>query len=328
MTTRKKMIFLTNNYKDVPLSILKSAIGDRFIVSCLTNPNDNALIQKAVSKADYILASGRFPVDEKLLKKAKKLKMIQRTGVGLDSIDLRYLKEKNIPLYVNAGVNSESVAELTLLFMLSCMRKITVIDSNLKQGIWNKQEQGVQTNELSGKCVALIGMGNIAKIIAKLLKPFKLDVIYYDIKKLPLSLEKEFGIRYVELDKLFSVSDIISLHCPLNKNTKHLINDKTISLMKDGVVLINTARGALIKTSDLIDHIKKNKFSFVALDVFEEEPVTTSELFEFSNVITTPHIGGITYESFSRMMSSAINNIQRFDEGDLESIEKYKYEFD
>ena len=280
-----------------------------------------------IGDIDYILASGRYKIDKELLSKAKKLKMVQRTGVGLDSIDLEALKEKGTPLYVNAGVNSESVAELTLLFILAGLRKLPTINSNLKKGIWNKQDQGVQTNELKGKKVGLIGMGNIAKRVANLLIPFGVDVFYYDPFKLPDKEETNLKVSYSGLDVVLQICDIISLHCPFSENTKHIINKNTIEEMKDGVALINTARGGLINTEDLIYSLRNNKFSFVCLDVYENEPIKESELFGFDNVITTPHIGGITKESFSKMMEDAIRNIKAFDKGHLEEIEQYRYEY-
>lgn len=323
---KKKTILLTSYYESVPLNILRKAIGPSFNLISFRYNNDTELVDNVIEDVDYILASGRFRIDKELLSKAKKLKMVQRTGVGLDSIDLDALKEKRIPLYVNAGVNSESVAELALLFILSGLRKLTIINNNLKKGVWNKQGQGIQTSELCGKRVGLVGMGNIAKKVASMLIPFDTDVYYFDVCKLSDDEESKLNVSYLGLEELFRTCDIISLHCPLNESTKHIINDESIRLMKNGVVLINTARGGLIKTEDLIKSLRSNKFSFVCLDVYENEPIKESELLGFENVITTPHIGGITLESFGRMMEDAIRNIKAYDEGNMKEIEKYRYE--
>lgn len=323
----KKTILLTSYYESEPLNILRNAIGPSFNLISFRYNNDIELVNNVIKDVDYILASGRFKIDRELLLKAKKLKMVQRTGVGLDSIDLGALKEKGIPFYVNAGINSESVAELALLFILSGLRKLTIINSNLKKGIWNKQGQGVQTNELFGKKVGLVGMGNIAKKVTNMLIPFNADVYYFDVFKLSKDEESKLNVSYLGLDELLKTCDIISLHCPLNESTKHIINNESIGLMKDGVMLINTARGGLIKTEDLVKSLRSNKFSFVCLDVYENEPIKESELLVFENVITTPHIGGITLESFSRMMENAIRNIKAYDEGNMKEIEKYRYEY-
>lgn len=312
-------ILLTNHYEGIPYNILKSNIPDGFELIVLDNPTREDLLINA-PKADYFLVSGRLHIDNDVLDSATNLKMIQRTGVGLDIFNLEELKKRNIPLYVNQGVNAQSVAEHAVLLILACLKKLTVINNNVKNGVWEKQEQGLSTFELSGKTVGLVGIGNIGKRVATILNTFGAKVLYYDEYAPNCDIAEK-----VDLETLYAKSDIISLHCPLTDETRAMINQKSISMMKDNAIIVNTSRGPLVNTADLISAIKSGKISFAGLDVYEEEPVKNDELLSLDNVITTPHIGGVSYDSFNRMMAEAINNINLFDQGRLDEIEKSKY---
>lgn len=315
-------ILLTNHYEGVPLEILMRQIPSGYHLDVLEQPTRECLLKQACD-ADYFLVSGRLRIDKDVLDNAQKLKMIQRTGVGLDVFDMQELKNRNIPLYVNQGVNAQSVAEHTVLLILACLKKLTVIDRNVKNGIWKKQEQGLTTFELSGKTVGLIGLGNIGRRVANLLNAFGADVLYYD--KYPVINADGLTAQSVALDTLLAASDIISLHCPLTPETNHIINKASLAKMKDGVVLVNTARGQLVNTADLLDSLTAGKVAFAGLDVYEEEPVNNPDLLALSNIITTPHVGGVSYDSFRRMMHDAIRNIVLFNRGELNKIEQYKY---
>ena len=253
--------------------------------------------------------------------------MIQRTGVGLDSIDLEYIRNHDIPFYVNKGVNAQSVAEHTILLMLASLRNLVEINENTKRGIWKKQAQGVCTHELCGKTVGLIGMGAIGRKVAGMLKAFGAEVLYNDVSKMKQEDENALGIKFSTREEIIEKSDIISLHCPLTDDTRHMINDRAVNKMKNGVILINTARGGLIDEAALINGIKNGKIAGAGIDVYEKEPVDNSEVLNLQNVITTPHIGGVTYDSFYQMMYQAMRNIEMFDKGQLQEIEQSRYKF-
>ncbi|MGN0182434.1 MAG: 2-hydroxyacid dehydrogenase [Candidatus Ornithomonoglobus sp.] len=318
-----KTILLTNHYSGEPLRIIKSAVPDGFELLVLDEAKQETLIANA-GAADYFLASGRLKINRDVLEKAQKLKMLQRTGVGLDSLDLAMIKEKNIPVYVNQGVNADSVAEHSVMLMLASLKRLPQVDEKTKSGVWSKQAQGVRNHELRGRTVGLIGMGNIGRRTAKMLQGFDVHILYYDAYPAEKTAEEELRLTRVELDELLIRSDIVSLHCPLLDGTRHIINSESIKLMKDGAVIVNTARGPLIDEDALVQALKRGKLAYAGLDVYEKEPPEDSELFKLENVITTPHIGGITYDSFYRMMRDAMRNIKLFDERKLEEIEQYK----
>lgn len=323
MNNMKKVILLTASYDGEPFEIVKGLVPDGFrLIKMATNSQDE-LVEKA-SSADYILASGKIKISKAVLNNAPKLKMIQRLGVGLDSLDFEALKNKNVPVYVNRGVNSNSVAEHALMFILASLRKLTVIDHNMKSGVWDKQEQGVTTRELATQTVGIIGSGNIGRKVAELLKPFGCKVLYYDPYRLSAETEKECNIVYMPLEDVFKHSDIITLHCPLTDETREVIREENLLIMKDEVIIVNTSRGGLINEKDLLQAIRIGKVGFAALDVYNDEPTRNNELVSNERVICTPHIAGNTYDSFRRMMQLAFRNIRLYDQGNLAEIEENK----
>ncbi len=320
-----KRILLTNRYKGLPLEIVRGTVPENFQIEMLEEQTEECLAE-SIGEADYILAGGRLRICEKCLCNAFRLKMIQRSGVGLDSIDIEALKRRGIPLYVNQGINSQSVAEHALLLMLASLRRLPIIHGNTVAGVWKKQEQGVQTSELHGKTVGLIGMGNIARKLVGLLNAFGVSILYYDPYRLDEKSERELGVEFSELDKLLSKSDIVSLHCPLTDDNRGLVNAESIARMKRGAILVNTARGGLVDSKALFEALSDGRLSFAGLDVHETEPITADyPLKSLPNVILTPHIAGVTADSFRCMMTEAMRNIALFDQGRLAEIEHCRY---
>lgn len=318
------IIQITNTYKGNVLQLVKNCVPNGFEIRTLPE-NNSTVLADYVTDADYILASGRVKINEQVLSRAKKLKMIQRTGVGLDSLDLDAIRKYNIPVYVNQGVNSQSVAEHTLLLILACLRKLCLINSNTKNGIWEKQSQGITTRELAGRTVGIIGMGNIGRNVAKILKIFNAKIVYYDQFRQTEQTEAELGITYAPLNAVLSMADIVTLHCPLTEQTNQLICEDTLRIMREGVVIVNTSRGALIDESALLSAIENGKIGCVGLDVHAEEPIPKGDkLISSDHVIATPHIGGVTYDSFYRMINDAMRNIALFEQGKKEEIESLR----
>ena len=320
-----RSILLTNKYNGVPLSIVESEVPDGFRLLFLPEQTGDSLLTM-IPEADYVLAGGRLKITREVLDRAENLKMIQRSGVGLDALDLDALKAKGIPLYVNQGINSESVAEHALLLILASLRRLPLIDKNTKNGIWKKQEQGVQTAELRGKTVGIIGMGNIARTLVGLLKPFHTNILYHDIARAQAGFEEENNMQFAGITELLQRSDIVTIHCALTAETANLINKDTLGMMKDGAVLINTARGGITDPYAVAEALKNGRLSFAGLDVHASEPIPDDyPLKGLDNVILTPHIGGVTADSFRAMMHDAFRNIECFEQGRLEEIKSYRY---
>lgn len=319
-----KTVLLTNRYSGTPLEIVKEEFPAGFRMLLLERQDESTLADQ-IAEADYLLAGGRMRITKTCLEHAGKLKMIQRSGAGLDSLDLRAIQERGIPLYVNQGVNTESVAEHTLLLILASLRKLTLIHQNTVNGIWRKQEQGVQTAELKGKTVGIIGMGNSGQALARLLQPFQVRILYTSRTRKD-DAEKVYDLHFVPLGQLLHESDVVSLNCSLNADNAGMIGEQAISQMKPGAVLVNTARGGLVVTESLARALECGKLSFAGIDVYDTEPIPEDyPLKKLRNVILTPHIAGITGCSFRMMMHDAFRNIAFFEHGRLQEIEAFRY---
>ncbi|MDD5986941.1 MAG: 2-hydroxyacid dehydrogenase [Eubacteriales bacterium] len=322
----RKTILLTNHYDAAPLQIVKENCPPDFRLLYPDDGERSSLLSLA-AEADYLLVSGRQRIDEALLQCAHRLKMVQRTGVGIDMLDLEALQKHALPLYINAGVNAQSVAEYTLLLILNCLRQYPKIHAQLQSGIWKKQANGIRTHELKGKRVGLAGLGRIGRKTAALLQAFGAHVAYYDLFRNE-EAEKEMGIVFLPWNELLAQSQILSLHCPLTEQTKRMVNADALAAMREDAVLINTARGALIDQEALFEALHSHRIAGAAIDVFEQEPLPPdSRLLQLDNLFVSPHIGGITRESFSRMMQGAFSNIRAFDRGELQQIESSRYSF-
>lgn len=315
-------ILHTARYTGTPWEILKRVVPDGFTVETLDELSYDCLLRQAVD-ADYLLVSGRLPIVEGILSAAKHLKMIQRTGVGTEMLDMEAIKRHNIPVYVNAGVNARSVAEHTVTLMLACLKRLPQINADTHTGVWKKQQQGLTTHELYGKTVALVGMGNIGRTVAAMLQPFGVNILYTDVYRQSADVEKHLSLTYCEsFEAMLPEADILSFHCPLTPENTEILNKRTIALLKSGAIVVNTARGKLINPDDLYEALKSGQLITAALDTHYEEPINEGyKLAELDNVILTPHIGGLSYEAFQSMMAGAVENIMTFEEGRYEEIE-------
>jgi len=318
-------ILHTARYTGLPLEILQKACPDGFIVKTLDELSYQQLVKDAVD-ADYFLVSGRLPIDKTVLDAAKNLKMIQRTGVGTDMLDKEEIKKRGIPVYVNAGVNSRSVAEHTLMLILATLKRLPQINEQVHKGIWKKQISGVSTSELFGKTVGIVGMGHVGQLVASMLRPFGVHVIYTDVVRRSETEETELGLTYCDsFMELLPQVDILTLHCPMVTENLEALNANAIGLMKQGAIIINTARGKLINPDALYDAIKSGHIKAAAIDTHYEEPIKEGyKLAELDNVILTPHIGGLSSEAFHQMMHDAMVNIKAFEEGKIELIKNKK----
>jgi len=238
---------------------------------------------------DGIIVRSATRVTRRVIEAATNLKVIGRAGVGLDNIDLDAAKERDIRVFNAPGGTTISVAELTMGMIIACTRSIPEATLSIKSGKWEKKK--FVGRELYGKTLGIVGLGRIGKAVAERALAFGMRVIAYDI------VPQEFrGIQMVTFEELLKEADIITLHIPISPTTRYLISDENIKKMKDGVVIINCARGGLVNEEALARALKSGKVSCAALDTYEKEPPSGSPITEFPNVVLTPHIGGQTRE--------------------------------
>ncbi len=313
---RKPTILLTNFYPETALTLMKQELPGGFTLMALSQPGREEVYAQ-IAQADYILAGGQITLDAEMLAAAQRLKMVQRTGVGLDKLDLKALKAKGIPLYVNAGVNAQSVAEHTLALIFATLRQIPRADHSLKTGHWQRYALGLDSYELRGKTVGLIGLGHIGQAVARCLSGFSVRLLYTAPRRAPLTREQELHCQYCNFETLLRTADIISLHCPFDPTqTGWLLGASEIHQMKRGVILINTARGQLIDPEALVQALQQQHIQAAGLDVFAHEPLPEhAPLLACENVVLTPHIAGLTRDAFRQMMRSAFQSIQDFEQG-------------
>ena len=317
-----RKILHTASYTGIPWEILRAVVPDGFRIETLEAPDRDCLLRQAVD-ADYFLVSGRLAIDEEVLSVAPGLKMIQRTGVGTEMLDLEAIKRRGISVYVNAGVNAQSVAEHTVTLILACLKQLPRINKRTHDGIWEKQASGLQTRELYGKTVGLVGMGNIGRLVARMLNAFGADVCYTDVVRQSEDVERNLLLTYCPTFKAMIPNvDILSFHCPLTSDNVEMLNTATLSMMKRGSIVVNTARGKLIDPEDLYEALLSGQILSAGLDTHYEEPIKDdNRLLELENVILTPHIGGLSYEAFHSMIKGALDNIVAYESGLLDQIE-------
>jgi len=231
--------------------------------------------------------------------------MIIRGGVGLDNIDVSYAESQGIKVRNTPKASSSAVAELALGHMFSLARFIGIANVTMREGKWNKKQyKGI---ELSGKTLGLIGFGRIGKELAKKAKALEMKVIYNDI----LGPAKDFPeYPFVSPDKLLADSDFISLHVPGNKDKSPVIGKPEFSKMKDGVYLINCARGSVIDEVALLEALNSGKLAGAGIDVYPEEPPQNLELISHERVSVTPHIGAATKEAQKRIGAEVVSIIK------------------
>ncbi|WP_372868106.1 phosphoglycerate dehydrogenase [Planomicrobium okeanokoites] len=243
---------------------------------------------------DALLVRSKTQVTRELIEKAERLKIIGRAGVGVDNIDLEAATEKGI-IVVNApDGNTNSAAEHTIAMLMSMARKIPQAFTALRNREWDRKSfVGV---ELKGKTLGVVGLGRIGMEVAARAKGQRMNIIAYD----PFLTEEraeELGIGFGTLEEVLKASDFITVHTPLLKETRHLINAEAFKLMKPGVQIINCARGGIIDETALYDAIKSGKVAGAALDVFEQEPMVDFRLLDLPEVVATPHLGASTFEA-------------------------------
>jgi phosphoglycerate dehydrogenase-like enzyme len=242
---------------------------------------------------------------------ATQLKLIQKIGVGVNTIDLDAARQRGIPVCNLPGTNARAVAEMTLGLMLSVLRRIPAFDQGLRKGVWTDTNLQDGLGELAGKTVGLVGYGAIPRILAPILVAMGCSVIY--TTRSPIATDVA---SYRPLDQLLAEADVVSLHLPLVPETRHVIDAGALALMKPGAVLINTGRGALVDQTALGTALASGRLAGAGLDVFESEPLAAGDgLLTLPNVVVTPHVAWLTTGTFDRSFALAAENCRRLQAG-------------
>ena len=255
-----------------------------------------------------IVVRSETKITKKVLEKASQLKVVGRAGVGVDNIDVETATLLGIVVVNTPDGNTIAAAEHTMGMLLALARHIPQADQSLRQGQWNRSKyMGV---ELRNKNMGIIGLGKIGSEVAKRCKAFGMNVLAYD-PYVPQEIAKRAGVELTNLDTVLKESDFISVHMPLTPETKHMISGPQFAAMKDGVRILNVARGGIIDENALYEAVVNKKVAGAALDVYEKEPQTQSPLFTLPEVVVTPHLGASTEEAQVNVAIDVVKEIIR-----------------
>ncbi|MBD3369958.1 3-phosphoglycerate dehydrogenase [Candidatus Fermentibacteria bacterium] len=264
-----------------------------------TVPDFDAMVVRSATKV-------RRPAIEKAA--SGRMKLIVRGGVGLDNIDLDAAEEFGIDVINTPEASTVAVAELTMAHLLACCRYIGASDRTMKQGQWNKKAYG-KGKELLDSTLGLIGFGRIAREVARRALGFGMNVVFYDPY---VDDSGDIDAEKVDLVELCRRSDFVSLHIPHNDETHHLLNEERFSLMKDGVVIVNCARGGTVDEKALLKALEAGKVFATGVDVYEEEPATENDLVRHEGTVSTPHIGAGTSPAKTRVGTEVARKINEY----------------
>ena len=262
---------------------------------------------------DIVVIRSSTKINKDILQEANKLKIIARCGVGIDNIDIEEATNKEIYVTNSPNANIISVAELTIGLIISAARNIHTSNNSLKDKNWDRNK--FLGTELYKKQLGLIGFGKAAREVAKRLTAFGMEIVFYD----PYVEASEDEANKVELDELLKTSDVISIHVVKNEETKNMINDEKLNLIKKGGILVNTSRGGIVDEAALFKR-SSDDVIFAGLDVFSQEPPDINETFSTSNIVTTPHLGASTQEAQLRAGLETVQNISDILNGELSSV--------
>jgi glyoxylate reductase len=312
----RQRIFVTQPVSERALARLRAA------ANVTINPDSSRIIPKraliaAVRKADILFCLLHDSIDRAVIEANPQLRLIAAQSITPSNIDVPAATARRIPVTVTAPVTTEATADLNFGLMIAVARRMMEGDRLVRSG----QFPGGQSRHLLGgfvwgKTVGLIGGGGlIGKAVARRAEGFGMRVLYWTPRRKPRREEREAGLTYVPLDRLLRESDFVSIHSPLNKDTRHQIGARELGMMKKTAFLINTARGPIVDEAALVRALTKKQIAGAGLDVFEHEPMVDKALRKMPNVVLTPHLGSATVEVRETMANIVADNILAFLEG-------------
>lgn len=274
------------------------------------NPVPLEVLEKEITDIDGLFCLLTESIDRNLLEKAKKLKVVSNMAVGYNNIDIEAAKEKGVIVTNTPGVLTETTADLTFALMMATARRLIEASDYLRNGDWKTWSPMKLTGQdIYGATLGIIGIGRIGEALAKRAKGFNMEVLYYNRSRKP-NIEEELNLKYVEFDELLRESDYVCVMTPYTPETKNLIGERELSLMKNTAILINTARGGIVNEVALYHALKNREIWAAGLDVFEQEPLSASHpLLKLPNVVTLPHIGSASINTRMKMADLAAENL-------------------
>jgi D-3-phosphoglycerate dehydrogenase / 2-oxoglutarate reductase len=305
----------------LPLELLDSLDAEYVI-----NPLDKKLTEDELAGMipDYdIVIAGTEPITDYVLSKAKKLKMISRVGIGLDSVDLISAKERRIKVSYTPDAPAPAVAELTIGIFISLLRSVQLANIKMHNGEW-KRYFG---KRIANSTIGIVGLGRIGSRVLNRLTVFGTPRLLVNDLNIKSELDRKFKLEWVDKETIYRESDIISLHVPLTKATKNMVTKKELEMMKPDAAIVNTCRGGVVNERDLFNVMNSGHLSGAAIDVFENEPYD-GNLKNIDRCLLTSHMGSMSFDCRDRMEIEAVEEVLRFIKGDELKSEVPKEEYD
>ncbi len=266
-------------------------------------------LKAAAADKQAIVCQLTDKIDAALMDAASDLKVIANVAVGFDNIDIPAATERGILVTNTPGVLTDTTADLAFTLLMAASRRISEADRFLRSGAWHQWEIDMFTgHDIFGHTLGILGMGRIGHGVARRARGFDMRVIYHDVNRATPEQEVEWGIEYVDRETLFRESDFLSIHVPLNENTRHAVGGDEFALMKPTAVLVNTSRGPVVDEKALVKALESGQIASAGLDVFEEEPTVDPGLLALENIVLVPHIGSASIKTRTRMCTMAAEN--------------------
>lgn len=259
-------------------------------------------------EADYVILR-TLELKGGALEKLERCKLIQRWGAGFDSVDIQAAGAAGIPVAVTAGINATPVAEMALALMLAVYRNLVPMTNGIMDGQWEREEFSKRSYTISGKRVGVFGIGNIGRKVAALCRAFGAEVLYYDPYRLTGEQEAAAQVTFCDQEVLWKSCDIITLHSPLTEQTRHMVNEKTLGMMRPDAIVINTARSELVDLEALASAVREGRLLGAGLDAIEDTITSENPLKGLSNVVLTAHLGGNTVDNSVHMAKRCAEQI-------------------
>ena len=294
-------------------------LGEGWTVEGFNHIDD--VTDDVAAEAEFLVAPpGAGDVDARFFKRAPRMRLVQVPGHGFDHINVADASAAGVPVatVASSGAEAHTVAEMTILLAGVASRRVLQGHRALLDGRWGTLEmlQG-GIFELAGKTLGLIGLGRIGREVTKRARAFDMRVLYHDVFRLSADDEQAIGVEFRELEALLGEADIVSLHAPLTPETRGIISERTLGLMKANAVLVNTARGSLVDAGSLAAALRAGTIRAAAIDVFDPEPPgSDNPLLGLDNVVLSPHMAGVTGESILRILAAALENCLRVGRGE------------
>ncbi|MBO4369877.1 MAG: dihydrofolate reductase [Paludibacteraceae bacterium] len=309
-----KTIVVTNRLFDE--SFASCPEGFRLVMPKSGAGFDRASLLANLSMADALIPMFDLPVDAGLIEAAERLQVIANVGVGYNNIDLEAARRRGIAVCNTPYPVTEPTAELAMGLMIDVARGISLSDRRMRS---QSERWGVMENighGVYGKILGIVGFGRIGQSLARRAAACGMRVVYYSRHRVDEAIERALGAQWLTLDELLKTADFISLNTPLTNETRHLIDAAKLALFKPTAYLINTARGAVVDETALVQALSEKRLAGAALDVFEFEPRVTAQLRQLDNTVIVPHIGTATREARNQMSADALRNVVGFFAGD------------